>query len=78
MYKGAASAAPFLLLETGLPVIVKYSPLLFLLLAACGSSDQGDGVGGVSVDEAQALNEAAEILDQRYEDSQAAFNASSR
>jgi len=63
-------------LETGLTIIRKYFPLLFCLLAACGSSDQSEGVGGISASEAQALNEAAEILDQRYEDSQAALNAS--
>lgn len=33
------------------------------LLAACGSSDDGPGTGGVSVEEAQALDQAAEMLD---------------
>lgn len=37
--------------------------LLLALPAACGSSDQG--VGGVSADEAQALNAAAEKIDAR-------------
>jgi hypothetical protein len=35
------------------------------LLAGCGSSDRDEGVGGVSASEAQALNEAAEMLDSR-------------
>lgn len=33
------------------------------LLAACGSSDDGPGTGGVSVEEAEALDQAAEMLD---------------
>ncbi|MGC6400739.1 hypothetical protein ACNI3Q_09185 [Sphingomonas sp. FW199] len=33
------------------------------LLAACGPSQSDPGPGGVSVGEAQALNEAAEMLD---------------
>lgn len=36
-----------------------------LALAGCGESMSGDGVGGVSASEAQALNEAAEMLDAR-------------
>jgi hypothetical protein len=35
-----------------------------LLLTACGSGG-ADGPGSVSVDEAQALDEAAEMLDER-------------
>lgn len=35
------------------------------LLAACGTSDRDDEIGGVSASEAQALNEAAEMLDSR-------------
>lgn len=35
-----------------------------LLLSACGSGG-ADGPGSVSVDEAQALDEAAEMLDER-------------
>lgn len=33
------------------------------LLAACGSGDDGPGTGGVSVEEAEALDQAAEMLD---------------
>ena len=36
-----------------------------LLLSACGSSDNDPGPGGVSVGEARALDEAAEMLDQQ-------------
>lgn len=35
-----------------------------LLLAACGGSDQATSPGGVTADEAQALNDAAVMLDQ--------------
>lgn len=35
----------------------------FGLLAACGSGDAQTGTGGVSVEEAQALDQAAEMLD---------------
>lgn len=38
---------------------------LAALLAACGSSDNDPGPGGVSVGEARALDEAAEMLDQQ-------------
>jgi len=34
-------------------------------LAACGKSDSDAGPGGVTVGEARALDEAAEILDER-------------
>jgi hypothetical protein len=37
---------------------------LFLLLAACGS-DTDPGPGGVTVGEARALDEAAEMLDEQ-------------
>ena len=43
-------------LAAGLPTL--------LLLAACGSADDAP-VGGVSPGEAQALNDAAEMLDER-------------
>ncbi|MFC3098058.1 hypothetical protein [Alteraurantiacibacter palmitatis] len=36
-----------------------------LLLAACGGSDTDPGPGGVTVGEARALDEAAEMLDQQ-------------
>lgn len=41
-------------------------PLLLLapvLLAGCGGGDEGPGTGGVSVEEAEALDQAAEMLD---------------
>ncbi|MBW8753070.1 MAG: hypothetical protein JF595_02785 [Sphingomonadales bacterium] len=34
-------------------------------LAACGKSDNAPGPGGVTVGEARALDEAAEMIDQR-------------
>ncbi len=34
-------------------------------LQGCGVSDDDEGVGGVSASEAQALNEAAAMLDER-------------
>ena len=36
-----------------------------LLLAGCGSGDDDPGPGGVTVGEARALDEAAEMLDQQ-------------
>jgi hypothetical protein len=36
---------------------------LALLLAACGAGDNDPGPGGVTVGEARALDEAAEMLD---------------
>jgi len=36
-----------------------------LLLAGCGSSDNDPGPGGVTVGEARALDEAAEMLDEQ-------------
>lgn len=38
---------------------------LVLLLAACGASDNDPGPGGVTVGEARALDEAAEMLEAR-------------
>lgn len=37
----------------------------FVLLGGCGESDSDPGPGGVSVGEARALDEAAEMLDQQ-------------
>lgn len=39
--------------------------LLALLLAACGPAGNDPGPGGVTVDEARALDEAAAMLDER-------------
>ncbi|MCF8707027.1 hypothetical protein [Rhizorhapis sp. SPR117] len=36
-----------------------------LALPSCGSNDNDPGPGGVSIGEAEALNEAAEMLDER-------------
>lgn len=36
-----------------------------LALPSCGSNDNDPGPGGVTVGEAEALNQAAEILDER-------------
>ena len=38
---------------------------LALTLAACGSADDARGAGGVTAGEARALDEAAEMLEQR-------------
>lgn len=40
-------------------------PIALLALAACGKSDNDPGPGGVSVGEARALDEAAEMIEQR-------------
>ncbi|MCX7676086.1 MAG: hypothetical protein N2Z59_01765 [Alteraurantiacibacter sp.] len=37
----------------------------FLALAACGKADTDPGPGGVTVGEARALDEAAQMLDQQ-------------
>ncbi|MCB2088024.1 MAG: hypothetical protein KDD98_04250 [Sphingomonadaceae bacterium] len=42
-----------------------FTALLLFPLAACGSSDTDPGPGGVTVGEARALDEAAEIIEQR-------------
>jgi hypothetical protein len=39
--------------------------LAFAALAACGKSDSDPGPGGVTVDEARALGQAAEMIEQR-------------
>lgn len=41
--------------------LLSLAPLL--IVAACGADDNDPGVGGVTVGEARALNEAAEMLD---------------
>lgn len=48
--------------------------LCLLALAACGQSDDAQGVGGLSKGEADALNQAASMLDERANDAQAALN----
>ncbi len=44
------------------------APPLLLLAAACGSEDTDPGPGGVSVGEARALDEAAEMIEARRPD----------
>ena len=39
--------------------------LPFILLSACGKSDNDPGPGGVTVGEAKALDQAAEMIEQR-------------
>lgn len=39
--------------------------IALLALAACGKSDNDPGPGGVSIGEARALDEAAEMIEQR-------------
>lgn len=48
-----------------LSALVTVSLLILPLLAACGPSDSDPGPGGVTVGEARALDEAAEMLEQR-------------
>ena len=40
-------------------------PAITALLAACGPSDNDPGPGGVTVGEARALDEAAEMIEER-------------
>ena len=48
--------------------------LSLLALAACGRSDDAQGVGGLSKSEADALNRAAVMLDERANDAEASLN----
>ena len=48
-----------------MPTLLRLAPALLLLLAACGSNDNDPGPGGVSVGEAKALDEAAEMLEKQ-------------
>jgi hypothetical protein len=43
---------------------ILFNLLLLLLLTACGSASNDPGVGGVTRGEAEALNDAAAMLDQ--------------
>jgi hypothetical protein len=46
-------------------------------LAACGKSDNDSGPGGVTVGEARALDEAAQMLEQRRMPTEAPYPAAS-
>lgn len=47
-------------------VMIRAAPLLLLAaLAACGPAGNDPGPGGVTVDEARALDRAAEMLEER-------------
>ena len=48
--------------------------LAMLPLAGCGASDEGSGVGGVTSGEANALNEAAAMLDKRADNARSALD----
>lgn len=48
---------------------------VFLMLAGCGAPDGAAGVGGVTAGEAEALNEAAAMLDERAGNARAALAA---
>lgn len=49
--------------------MLRYTLPALLLLAGCGAQNDNDpGVGGVTVGEARALNEAAAKLDARHYD----------
>lgn len=45
------------------------------LLAGCDAAGPGDGVGGVSPEEARSLNEAAAMLDDRADKARSAVPA---
>jgi len=47
------------------PVLLPLALPILALLAGCGPSDSDPGPGGVTVGEAKALDEAAEMLEQR-------------
>lgn len=47
------------------------------LLGACGANDSAEGPGGVTADEARALNEAAAMLDARADNTQTALSGNS-
>lgn len=68
MMKAAMRSVPKLLMTAMAPLM-----LLAPLLGGCGSNDSAEGPGGVTADEARALNEAAEVLDARAANSASAL-----
>lgn len=58
---GGASASP-LMRRSGLGLALASG---LLLLSACGENETAPGPGGVSVGEARALDEAAQMFDQQ-------------
>ncbi len=47
--------------------MIRIVPLLLFILAACGPADSDPGPGGVTVEDARALDEAAAKLDAENE-----------
>jgi hypothetical protein len=54
-----------------------FALLAVAALAACGKSDNDPGPGGVTVGEARALDEAAQMLEQRRMPTEALYPAAS-
>ena len=53
-------------LPSGRPGAISFAPAaLAFLIAACGPSETDPGPGGVTVSEAKALDEAAEMLERQ-------------
>lgn len=48
-----------------MPPSAAFAALALMLLAACSPADNDPGPGGVSVGEARALDEAAEMIEQQ-------------
>lgn len=58
-------AFPLPTLRYGRAMIRAATSSVLLLLAACGPAGNDPGAGGVTVDEAKALDRAAEMLEER-------------
>ena len=54
------------------------APMALLALVACGKADNDPGPGGVTVGEAKALDDAAEMLEQRRMPADAVVQPSAR
>ena len=68
MMKAAMRTIPKLMMTAMAPLT-----LLAPLLGGCGSNDSAEGPGGVTADEARALNDAAALLDARAANSASAL-----